>query len=166
MPTRRQERVNGRIVEEVSTALRELKDPNLDLERITVTGAEVAPDLRDARVYVSVLGPPEMLEKNLDVLRRARKLLRARVGKRLGLKFSPDLHFQKDRSAARAVEISHLIEAARASDPNPGELPGEEAGEDERTDGGADTDAPGAAPGSHRTDPPPASPSRDDWTYE
>ncbi len=130
-------------------ALRELKDPHIDLERITVTGAEVAPDLRDARVYVSVLGPPEMLEKNLQVLRRARKALRARVGKRLGLKFSPDLHFQKDASAARAVEIGNLIEEARASDPNPETLPEEEGGP--AADSGAPDDA--------------APPRRDDWTF-
>ena len=126
MPTRRQQRVNGRIVEEVSAAIRGLKDPRIGF--VTVTGAEVSPDLRHAKVFVSVLGDDAVRDETLAALKHSAGHIHHQIGDALNMKYTPHLEFCYDESIARADAMSRLIQAARASDPDP--LPHEDGAEE------------------------------------
>jgi ribosome-binding factor A len=103
-------RVNEAIRHVLSDALAgDLKDPRVGF--VTVTEVKTSPDLRHARVYVSVLGPEAEREATLDGLRSAHGFLQARIGGELHLKNTPELRFLYDDTAERAARLERLIEA-------------------------------------------------------
>jgi ribosome-binding factor A len=87
----------------------DLKDPRVGF--VTVTGVKTSPDLRHARVYVSVLGDASAREASLEGLRSAHGFLQRRVAAELTLKHTPALTFEYDESVDRGMRISSLIEA-------------------------------------------------------
>jgi ribosome-binding factor A len=108
MPTRRQERVADLLQEEISGLLqREVRDPRLEF--VTVTAVKVSPDLRHARVYVSLLGSEEEQQAALVGLRHATGFLRHELGARLSLRLVPDLTFVLDESIERGQRILELL---------------------------------------------------------
>ena len=108
MSTRRVARVSERIQQDVSELIqREINDPRLGF--VTVTGVEVSPDLKHARVHVSVLGSDEEERESMKVLQRASGFLRRELGDRLELRYIPDLEFQLDRSTRRGVRIGQVL---------------------------------------------------------
>lgn len=116
MPTRRQERVNNRIVQEVSEVVRELKDPRIGF--VTITRAEVSPDLRHADVFFSVLGDETTAQETTEGIQHSARHIQRDIGPRLGLKYTPELHFKYDMNIQYADRMSRLIQEARDSDPN------------------------------------------------
>ena len=93
----------------------DLQDPRVGF--VTVTAVKTSPDLRHARVYVSVLGSPEEQSATLEGLTAAHGFLQARVSSHLRLKHTPTLTFDYDESVARGMRISRLIdEEAHADD--------------------------------------------------
>lgn len=124
MPSRRQERVAKRVVQELVEAFRNLKNAHLGF--ITVTRCEMSPDLRHAKVFVSVFGTDEERERSLNTLKNNASKLRRMIGRPLGLKVLPDIHFEIDESLATADRISRLIRDARNTDSNPVPLTPEE----------------------------------------
>lgn len=124
MPSRRQERVGKRVMQELVEALRNLK--NVTLGFITITRCEMSPDLRHAKVLISVFGTDEEKEHTLRALKSHASKLRGMIGRPLGLKVIPDLHFEFDESVATADRISRLIREARDTDSNPEPLTPEE----------------------------------------
>jgi ribosome-binding factor A len=90
----------------------ELKDPRVGF--VTVTAVETAPDLRRARVFVSVLGGEGVRRRTLDALRHAHGYLQRRVADELRLKHTPTLEFAYDESAERSLRIAELIEGQEA----------------------------------------------------
>ncbi len=111
MGTRR-ERVSDQIKEEISRMLqRDLRDPRIGF--VTVMGASVSPDLRNARIYVSVLGAPDAREDSLRALNSAAGLLRRSLFKRLRMRFSPALEFVLDDSIDRGERIESLLRDIR-----------------------------------------------------
>ena len=86
----------------------ELKDPRVGF--VTVTSVDTAPDLRHARVYVSVLGTDSVRRRSLDGLRSAHGFLQRRVADELHLKHTPTLDFVYDDTLDRAVRIGELLE--------------------------------------------------------
>ncbi|MDR3077364.1 MAG: 30S ribosome-binding factor RbfA [Planctomycetota bacterium] len=125
MPSRRQERVAKRIIQELIDAFRGLK--HADLGFLTLTGCETSPDLRHAKVRVSVFGSDEDRERVITLLRQNASRLRRAIGRPLGLKNTPELHFEFDSSLEVADNISRLIRDARSTDINPNPLPPAEA---------------------------------------
>ncbi|MDR0362120.1 MAG: 30S ribosome-binding factor RbfA [Planctomycetota bacterium] len=125
MPSRRQERVAKRIVQEAVAALRDLKHVRLGF--ITVTRCEVSPDLRHAKVFISVFGDDAERERTLNLVKGNASRLRGMIGRPLGLKMTPELHFAFDDTIATSDQINRLIKTARESDPHPEPLTGEEA---------------------------------------
>lgn len=121
MPSRRQERVNSRLVQEISAILRTLKDDRLGF--ITVVSSEVSPDMRHANIFVSVLGEDDEVERTMEILRAATGLIRKLLGKVMQMKTTPEIQFRRERGILAADEMSQLIAQARATDPNPGPLP-------------------------------------------
>jgi ribosome-binding factor A len=101
-------RVNESLRQVLSEALLELKDPRIGF--VTVTGVETSPDLRSARVYVSVLGGERKRERSLAGLSAAHGVLQARVSQELRLKRTPLLAFEYDPSVERGVRMSQLID--------------------------------------------------------
>ncbi|HKG16569.1 MAG TPA: 30S ribosome-binding factor RbfA [Solirubrobacteraceae bacterium] len=86
----------------------DLKDPRVGF--VTVTAVRTTPDLRHARVFVSVLGDAPQREATLDGLRSAHGYLQRRVAGELRLKHTPTLSFEYDDSVDRGMRISQLID--------------------------------------------------------
>jgi ribosome-binding factor A len=105
----RMRRVDEAMREVLSGAITsELKDPRVGF--VTVTAVETSPDLRQARVYVSVLGAAGVRRRSLDALRSAHGYLQRRVADELRLKHTPTLEFAYDDTAERGQRISELID--------------------------------------------------------
>lgn len=105
-------RVNEAVREVLSARLVEgLKDPRIGF--VTVTAVDTTPDLRHARVYVSVLGSGEERERTLDGLRSSHGFLQARVGSELRMKRTPTLEFVYDDSIDAGLRISQLLDQER-----------------------------------------------------
>ena len=113
----RMRRVNEAVREVISTHISgDLKDPRIGF--ITVTGVETSPDLRTARVFVSVLGEEAERESALDGLRSSAGFLQSQVGAQLRMKRTPTLQFVYDDSVERGMRISELL--AGDEPPEPG----------------------------------------------
>ena len=109
MTSGRMRRVDEAMREVLSGAITtELKDPRVGF--VTVTAVETAPDLRHARVYVSVLGDEPVRRRSLDGLRSAHGYLQRRVADELSLKHTPTLDFVYDDSVDRGQRIAELLE--------------------------------------------------------
>ena len=109
MPTQRQERVQRLLREEISQLLlRRLKDPRLHL--VSLTDVEVSPDLRSARVFVSVLGDAAYKEQALKALRGAAGFVREALRKTLRLRHIPELQFFLDEALERGARVWDLLE--------------------------------------------------------
>ena len=101
-------RVNESLRQVLSEALLELKDPRIGF--VTVTGVETSPDLRHARVFVSVLGSESKRAKTLDGLTAAHGVLQARLARELRMKRTPQLAFEYDPTVERGVRMTKLID--------------------------------------------------------
>jgi len=88
-----------------------LKDPRVGF--VTVTDVKTSPDLRHARVYVSVLGDPAQQEASLEGLRSAHGYLQRRLSGELRLKHTPELHFELDHTAERAFRLEELLDSSQ-----------------------------------------------------
>lgn len=93
---------------------KDLKDPRIGF--VTVTGVRTSPDLRHARVYVSVLGSEPARAATLDGLRSAHGFLQGRIATELSLKHTPTLSFEYDESIDRGMRISSLLDAPQDRD--------------------------------------------------
>jgi ribosome-binding factor A len=102
-------RVNETIREVLGDAITaELKDPRIGF--VTVTGVDTSPDLRSARVYVSVLGDEEQRERSLSGLRSSHGVLQRKIATEMRLKRTPTLTFEYDESVERGARISRLLD--------------------------------------------------------
>ena len=106
--TGRMRRVNQTLKEVLSEGIGELKDPRIGF--VTVTGVETAPDLSQARVFVSVLGSVRKRNASLAGLAAAHGVLQARIARELRLKRTPQLAFEYDPSVERGVRMTQLID--------------------------------------------------------
>jgi ribosome-binding factor A len=83
---------------------------------VTVTGAEVTPDLRHARVYVSVLGSDSEKQATFDGLNSVASYLRSQVARQLRLRVAPEIQFKEDDTIARAARIESLLADVKRQD--------------------------------------------------
>jgi ribosome-binding factor A len=108
MSSRRTAKVAEAVREEVSTTiLFGLKDPRV--KNVTVTRVEVSPDLRNAKVYVSVMGDETTQRLSLRGLESARGFLQAKLAERVQIRYTPILHFQLDQGVKKSIEASRLL---------------------------------------------------------
>src|SRR3954447_14070624 len=112
--TERMRRVNESLRQVLSEALLELKDPRIGF--VTVTGVQTSPDLRSARVYVSVLRSERKRAATLAGLAAAHGLLQARLARELRMKRTPQLPFEYDPSVEGGVRLSQLIDELAPDD--------------------------------------------------
>ena len=107
MASNRIGRINEEVQRELSSLLRELKDPRVS-GLISITNVEVTPDLRFAKVYVSVL-EADRAKDTLKGLKSAGGFMRRELGARLNLRHTPQLQFVADDSIAYGAHIYDLI---------------------------------------------------------
>jgi ribosome-binding factor A len=139
MSSHRVERIAEAIREVVSTSiLFELADPRV--QGVTVLRAEVTGDLRNATVYVSLMGTEAEQKLALRGLQHAAGFLQSKVAARLQTRFTPVLTFKADEGVKKSIEISRLIDEAIASD-RAGRPARPEAPAAETSDGDDPTDA-------------------------
>jgi ribosome-binding factor A len=102
-------RVDEAVREVLSDAIsHQVKDPRVGF--VTVTAVETAPDLRRARVFVSVLGEQGVRRRSLDGLQSAHGVLQRAVARELRLKHTPALEFVYDDTSERGMRIAELID--------------------------------------------------------
>lgn len=102
-------RVNELIQRELSAILRQ--DYQSEAVALTITEVRVAPDLRDARVFVSIVGDGDFIEQKLRWLRARSAAIRQELGRRIVLKFMPRFNYVLDESAIRGSRILNLLDA-------------------------------------------------------
>ncbi len=109
MATARMRRINEVLREVVGAAIgSELSDPRIGF--VTVTSVETSPDLRTAKVYVSVLGSDAEREASLAALRSSRGVIQSKIAAETRMKRTPTLSFHYDETVERGVRISQLLE--------------------------------------------------------
>jgi ribosome-binding factor A len=101
-------RVNELLQRELSDILR--KHHQSEAVAVTITEIRVAPDLRDARVFVSVLGDEEELERKLRWLRAHSKEFRHELGRRIVLKYMPRFEYVADHSTEQGARILKVLD--------------------------------------------------------
>ena len=108
--TRRIERVNSLIRQEISELLqRQVKDPRLG-SFVAVTEVSTSPDFRHAKIFVSSVGTDEEKRETLSALTAASGFFRSGLARRLRLRRIPELSFQWDDSIARGAHLLQLID--------------------------------------------------------
>jgi ribosome-binding factor A len=107
--TERIRRINEVMRKVLGAAIqRDLEDPRIGF--VTVTAVDTSPDLRSARVYVSVLGDEAEREATLAALHSSHGLLQAAVAREIRMKRTPTLTFRYDEGPERAARLARLLE--------------------------------------------------------
>jgi ribosome-binding factor A len=107
MTSDRMRRVNEAVREVLSDAIKLLKDPRVGF--VTITDVRTSPDLRHAKVYVSVLGPESERAATMDGLASAHGVLQSVVNRELRMKRTPTLEFVYDDTAERADRLERML---------------------------------------------------------
>lgn len=108
MASNRIGRINEEIQRELSNLIRAVKDPRVK-GLISITGVETTPDLRYAKVYVSVLDKSDVNEV-VKGLKSAGGYLRRELGSSLSLRYTPELIFERDDSIDKGAHILSILE--------------------------------------------------------
>jgi ribosome-binding factor A len=117
MVTRRQQRINQLLRDEIGTLLRYETDDPVLASLISVTDVEVTQDLQKAKVYVSTLEEGPDAVAIMKRLRKAARFFRREIAERLNLRHTPELEFVHDPSIARGARVMQLLrEIAPSSD--------------------------------------------------
>lgn len=108
--TRRTERINSQLREEISDLLRRsMKDPRIG-GLVSITEVDVSPDLRQAKVYVSVLGTEEEKLATFEALKAAARYLQRELRARLKMRRMPELRFMHDESLEEGARMLSLLQ--------------------------------------------------------
>jgi ribosome-binding factor A len=111
--SQRTERVDELLRQEISALLaKELADPRIGFA--TITDVETSPDLRHAKVWVSIIGTPAERKETLRALQASMGFVRHELGKLLRIRRIPDLHIHLDDSAERGTRVLHLLSELEA----------------------------------------------------
>jgi ribosome-binding factor A len=123
--TQRTQRIDELFRQEIGAILaRDISDPRIGFA--TVTQVETDPDLRHARVWVSVIGEPAQRDETIAALGRAMVFVRRELGTRLRLRRIPEFHVRLDDTAERGTRVLQLLhELEQGHVPDEGPLPGE-----------------------------------------
>jgi len=116
MNSHRIERVSELVKREVSAIVLEL---NLtDCGFVTITAAEISPDLKEGRIYMSVIGSAEQKQRALETLERQHGHIQHELAHRIVLKYTPRLKFLLDETEDRASRIEHLLDELEDGPPH------------------------------------------------
>lgn len=135
MNSRRMAKASEAIRETVSTViLFELRDPRV--KNVTVLSADVSPDLRAAKIYVTVMGDAKAQSLAMHGLDSARGFIQSKIADRLQTKNTPIIRFVLDPSVKKSIEVSRALQEAQLADAalNPDAQPSEDANEEPDSD--------------------------------
>jgi len=120
MVTRRQQRINQLLRDEIDKLLRHEADDPVLASMISITDVEVTQDLQKAKVYVSFLDD-ELEKEIMQRLRKAARYFRREIAERVNLRHTPELEFVYDPSIARGARVLALLRevAPPAESPSP-----------------------------------------------
>lgn len=114
LPYKRSQRVGDLLREEIADiVIFKLKDPRIGF--ITITGVDVTDDIKNAKVYVSIL-KDEDKETTLEILNTAKSFIRFELSKRLRMKFIPSIEFRLDISIDYGSRIDKLLSEIKGKD--------------------------------------------------
>lgn len=120
-------RINEEVRRELSNIIRgEIKDPRIH-PMTSVIAVEVAPDLKTARAYISVLGDEQAQKDTLAGLRSAEGFIRRSLAKSINLRNTPEIRFVPDQSIEYGIHMSQMIDAVAKKDAGQEETDDEEA---------------------------------------
>jgi ribosome-binding factor A len=120
--TQRTDRIDELFRQEIGEILaREVDDPRIGFA--TITDVETTPDLRHAKVLVSVIGKPEERKATITAMGRKMPFVRHELGKRLRLKRIPEFHLELDETLERGTRILHLLDELEAGHAPEDDLP-------------------------------------------
>ncbi|MDH7564910.1 MAG: 30S ribosome-binding factor RbfA [Clostridiales bacterium] len=106
----RTSRISEEMKKEISNIIQnELKDPRLP-KLISIVDVNVTKDLRYAKVYTSVMGTDEEKRNAIEGLKSAAGFIRREIGRRIQLRYTPEIHFELDNSIEHGVYLSKLID--------------------------------------------------------
>jgi len=109
MQYQRKDRVGDLIKREIAHIIQyELKDPGIGF--VTITAVEVSADLKHAKIFYSVLGDENSKKESASALRRACGFIQHEIGRKLRLKYTPEIFFQFDASVEYGAHIEELIQ--------------------------------------------------------
>ena len=119
-------RINDEVQKALAAIVREVKDPRIS-PLTSITGTEVAPDLKTCRVFVSGYGNEEAGAKTMEGLHSAARFIRGELARKVNLRNTPELTFVLDDSIAYGVAMSHRIDEVTAKDREAEQARGESA---------------------------------------
>lgn len=113
---KRADRVSEAIKREVSLMItQDVKDPRVHF--VTVTEVKTTDDLRYAKIYVSVLGDDKTRKESMEGLAHAKGFIRSELGRRIGLRYTPDIQFFADNSLDHSIKVRTLLNQIKKDEP-------------------------------------------------
>jgi ribosome-binding factor A len=113
MKAQRMARIDHEIQRAVAKIIDEyLKDPRLGF--VTVTRAEITQDLKNCKIFVSIIGDRHVARQSMDALANSAKFVRGELGGMIDLRYTPELTFVEDRSTEKAIELAKTLARAQA----------------------------------------------------
>ena len=105
-------RVADLLKEEISGMLcKEVKDPHIGF--ITITDVEVSKDLKHAQIFYTILGDEQQAEESANALNRVSSFIKKQLGKRLRMRYIPEIIFKYDHSLAYGTKIDHILDSLK-----------------------------------------------------
>lgn len=112
---KRADRVSDLIKKEISQMLlKEVKDPHIGF--MTITGVDVSNDLHLAKVFYTILGDQKQVRKSAQALNRVSPFIKRQLGKRLRLRYIPDIIFRYDYSLEYGSRIDNILDHLKDSE--------------------------------------------------
>jgi len=122
MPNYRHARINDATAQTLSVVISEVKDPRVSGNFVSITGAEVSPDLKYAKIYWSALGADDAAKKEiLKGLKSSAPFMRRRLAEELNLRITPELNFAFDSSIENGAHISSLLRSIESREESTGD---------------------------------------------
>ena len=112
----RKDRVNDAVVKEMGEIMREVQDPRIASSMVTITAAQVSPDLKYAKLYFSSLAGDK--KEIRTALKSAAGFIRGRLAARMNLRNTPELVFEEDRSIEHGANIASILKSIQISKPD------------------------------------------------
>lgn len=114
---RRKEKVREAIRKEMSRLLQEeLHDPRIGF--VTIIGVDISDDLRNAKIYYSVLGDKKAEKNTIEAMNSALGFIRKNIAEAVNLRFAPEIILRLDRSAQEAIDIEKKLEDLKNNELN------------------------------------------------
>jgi ribosome-binding factor A len=102
------QRALGKIIAE------DIKDPRMGF--VTVVRCEITQDMKQCKVFVSIIGDRHVARQSMDALKSASRFIRGELGNAIELRYTPELTFVEDRTTERAIALSKTLEKAKVVD--------------------------------------------------